>query len=385
MRYLRGMRSLIRKGLRRERAQILTLTAVLVTAVMGFTALAVDMGIFMRDLRDAQNDVDAAVLAGAQELLSDPPNTAAAADKAREWATRNGVQPEHFDCCTFSDANGDGVTDTISARVDRSSGTFFARVLGLTSLPVEREATARVVHSAGGPICPWGILGDPNDLDPSDGTYLGVEPGEVYVMKTMTGLQVEGNFRILDLGQTGTNGYVALIMAGCVTEDANVWREGDDIVTNTKPGNVGQPTRKALNDYYEYEKSDGISDPMGYGWCDVEFELDPTDPTRGTVTGAYNPYEDGVREGCDRNPITNGMGRVAMIPIIDHLPSGSSEPVTIIGIASMYVAFWDRTGPPSDTQVYGVFLEHATVTPANLVGESDNVLAPLRIKLVQND
>ena len=383
MRLFQKTGSLIGRILRRERGQIIALTALLITGVMGFTALAVDMGIFMRDLRDAQNDADAAVLAGAQELLSDPPDTAAAADKAREWATRNGVEPEHFDCCTFADADDDGVTDTISARVDRSSGTFFARVLGIASLPVEREATARVVHAAGGPICPWGILGDPNDLDGGDGSYLGVEPGRVYVMKTMTGLQVEGNFRILDLGQTGTDGYVALIMAGCVTEDVNVWREGDDIVTDTKPGNVGQPTRKALNDYYAYEKSDG--DPLGYGWCDVEFEIDPGDPTRGTVTGTYNPYEDGVREGCDRNPITGRMGRVAVVPIIDHLPSGSSEPVTIIGIASMYIAYWDRSGPPSGTQVYGVFLEHATVSPADLVGESDNLLAPLRIKLVQND
>jgi hypothetical protein len=349
------------------------------TAVMGFTALVVDVGMFMRDLRDAQNDVDAAVLAGAQELLNDPTDTASAASKAREWADRNGVEEAHFDCCTFSDANDDGVTDTIAATVDRTSGTYFARVLDFTSFDVERGSAARVVHAAGGPVCPWSVLGDPNDVDPGDGTYLGLAPGQVYVMKVMTGLQVDGNFRILDLGQTGTSGYVDLILAGCVTEDVNAWQEGDDILTDTKPGNVGHPTRQALDDYYEYEESYS----GGHGWCDVEFELDEVDPTIGTITGTYDPHEDGPREGCERNPLTNGMGRTALIPIIDHLPSGSSEPVTIIGIASMYIGYWDRTGPPSDTQVYGVFLDQATVSPAHLVGESDNVLAPLRIKLVQ--
>ena len=380
-----GIVHLIRGKHRREHGQIVVLAALLMTAMLGFTAVAVDVGFYMRNLRDGQNDIDAAVLAGAQELLDDPTNTAAAVDRAEEWAIRNGVDVEEdLECCTFSDRNNDGEIDTISGRIERSSDTLFARVLGLESLPVERESTARVVHAQGATVCPWGLVGDESDTDPSDGSYLGVVPGEVYALKVTTGLQTEGNFRVIDLGQSGADGYQALIEAGCTAEGVRVWSEGDQILTDTKPGNMGNPTRKALNNYYEYELSDGTSDSLGYGWCDVAFQLDPADPTRGTVVGAYNPYlPPGARAGCERNPLTGGMGRVVLIPIIDHVPNGASEPVEILGLASLYIAYWDRTGPPADTQVYGIFLDQADVSPKHLVGESDNPLAPLRVVLSQ--
>ena len=378
-----GIVHLIRGKHRRERGQIVVLAALLMTAMLGFTAIAVDVGFYMRNLRDGQNDIDAAVLAGAQELLNDPTDTAAAVDRAEEWATRNGVAAGDLKCCTFTDSNGDGQVDTISGRIERTSDALFARVLGFVTFPVERESTARVVHAGGAAICPWGLLGDGNDTDPSDGSYFGVTIGEVYALKVATGLQSSGNFRALDLGQSGASGYQALIEAGCTAEDVGVWSEGDQILTDTKPGDMGNPTRKALGNYYAYEKSDGIEDSLGWGWCDVQFELDPVDPSRGHVVGPYNPELDGAREGCERNPLTGGMGRVVLVPVIDHLPNGSSEPVTILGIASMYIVSWDRSGPPSGTRVYGIFLDWSGVSPKNLVGESDNPLAPLRVVLHQ--
>jgi hypothetical protein len=378
-----GIVHLIRGKHRREHGQIVVLAALLMTAMLGFTAIAVDVGFYMRNLRDGQNDIDAAVLAGAQELLNDPTDTAAAVDRAEEWATRNGVAAGDLKCCTFSASKPGGEIDTVSGRIERSSDTLFARVLGIESLPVERESTARVVHARGATICPWGLVGDESDTDPNDGSYLGVVPGQVYALKVMTGLQTEGNFRVLDLGQSGAEGYQALIEAGCTAEGVRVWSEGDQILTDPKPGNMGNPTRKALDNYYQYEKSDGTSDSLGYGWCDVAYELDPADPTRGTVVGAYNPYLQGAREGCERNPLTGGMGRVVLIPIIDHIPNGASEPVTILGLASLYIAYWDRTGSPANTQVYGIFLDQGDVSPKDLVGESDNPLAPLRVVLHQ--
>jgi len=372
-----GIVHLIRGKHRREHGQIVVLAALLMTAMLGFTAITVDVGFYMRNLRDGQNDIDAAVLAGAQELLDDPTNTAAAVDRAEEWATRNGVAAGDLECCTFSDRNNDGEIDTVSGRIERSSDTLFARVLGIESLPVERESTARVVHAQGGAICPWGLLGDGNDTvydPPSDNSYLGVVPGQVYALKVATGLQTAGNFRALDLGQSGASGYQALIESGCTAEDVGVWSEGEQIFTDTKPGDMGMATRKALNNYYAYETS---------GWCDVAFELDPADPTRGTVVGDYNPYlPPGPRAGCERSPL-GGMGRVVLVPIIDHLPNGASEPVTILGIASLYIAYWDRSGPPSQTRVYGIFLDRSDVNPRDLVGESDDPLAPLRVVLHQ--
>ncbi len=70
------------------------------------------------------------------------------------------------------------------------------------------------------------------------------------------------------------------------------------MLTDTKPGNGAILLATALKDYYAYEKSDGTNDSLGYGWCDVDFELDPADPTMGYIVGPYNPYTQGPREGC---------------------------------------------------------------------------------------
>src|SRR4030043_631670 len=103
-----GIVHLIRGKHRREHGQIVVLAALLMTAMLGFTAIAVDVGFYMRNLRDGQNDIDAAVLAGAQELLDDSTDTAAAVDRAEEWAIRNGVAAGDLECCTFSDSDNDG-------------------------------------------------------------------------------------------------------------------------------------------------------------------------------------------------------------------------------------------------------------------------------------
>jgi Flp pilus assembly protein TadG len=371
---------------RAERGQILVLAAVFTAIVLGTTALAIDLGVFLSHARDAQNAADAVALAAAQELRDGGDQQAAIA-AAQEWAAKNGVDLSDLDCCVFEDlrpiGDPDGKLDTVTAQVQSTSDTIFARTLDIAQMSLSRDATAQVAHARGAPVCPWAILGDETDTDPDDGDYYGIVPGQVYALKVAVGLQDEGNFRALDLGQQGASGYIELIENGCDSDEVGVWGEGDEILTDSKPGDMGNPTRQALNEYYSYEFADGTSDELGYGWCDVEFELDEEDPTVGQVTGSYDPYPQNSRDGCERNPFTGDMGRVVTIPVIDHLPNGASEPVTILGLSSLYIASWDREGPPSQTQVYGIFLDEADITPEHLVGVSDNPLAPLRILLIK--
>jgi Putative Flp pilus-assembly TadE/G-like len=65
--------------------------ALLLVLLGGFAALSVDMGSYVRIRQQVENAVDAAALAGAQGL---PDNSTTAIDLARQYASRNGHNPD---------------------------------------------------------------------------------------------------------------------------------------------------------------------------------------------------------------------------------------------------------------------------------------------------
>src|SRR2546426_8649910 len=71
---------------RREGGQALILTVLAMAVLLGFAALAIDVGLVFEDRRGQQNAADAAALAGASAL----PVPLTAIDRARDWAGRNG-------------------------------------------------------------------------------------------------------------------------------------------------------------------------------------------------------------------------------------------------------------------------------------------------------
>src|SRR3954452_14702008 len=70
-----------------ERGQTILLTAVFLTVLLGMAALAVDLGAWYKEQRALQARVDAAALAGAQDL---PYDTTAANADAASYAAKNG-------------------------------------------------------------------------------------------------------------------------------------------------------------------------------------------------------------------------------------------------------------------------------------------------------
>jgi Flp pilus assembly protein TadG len=392
---------------RRQRGQILVMVAAGMVVFLGFVALSTDVGMYVRNLRHAQNDADAAALAGAQELMTNPPGNAQA--KCEEWVTLNA--PGSNVTCTVGDYDADGNPD-VTAEVQRSQSTAFARVLGINSLPVDRKATAEVVHAAGGPVCPWALGPDPSqlsDLDASDGTYLGIEIGKIYVVKESSGGGQQGNFGVLKLYQTGAD-YKEALGLGCGKQVSKAVLEGTTVTADTDPGNIGanttkclgnpknpgQPCTSELNGYFNYELSDLIHDDQKFDWCDVPMNWNATTGI-GTPTG-YDPATQGARAGCGRDAANGGNGRYLLVPIVcdPTLPNGlcvpnGSSPTEILGIAAVYVTGWgtwdaakqvyDRSG--GQAAVYVQFLDQAPFNPRDLVGESNNPLAPLRIMLIR--
>ena len=119
----------------RERGQALVLFTLLLAVLVMFMVLVIDGGFFMVERRQAQNVVDAAALAGAQELPDDP---AAAADVARQYAVLNDFDPDDLTIefvCTSTLIQfcnpGAGKYDTILVTGEATAPAFFGPILNV--------------------------------------------------------------------------------------------------------------------------------------------------------------------------------------------------------------------------------------------------------------
>jgi Flp pilus assembly protein TadG len=115
---------------RREDGAVLVVVALTMAVLLGFSALVIDMGALYLEKSRLQSALDAAALAGAQEL----PDTAGAASAARKYYAANGCDAAGLSV-TFPDA------ETITCSGEQTVQTTFARVLG-----VERTST-RLLHA----------------------------------------------------------------------------------------------------------------------------------------------------------------------------------------------------------------------------------------------
>jgi hypothetical protein len=153
-----------------ERGQTLLVFVLALTVLLGFTAMAIDIGLFFEDRRHFQNTADAAALAGAAELPSDP---AAARQKASEWAVNNGIDAAEIK--TIEVRTTGYPNDTVYVEVGGDFSWIFGRVLGKTTDNVGASAAARIGSLAGGHnMMPWALLqGDSSCLDASGKAIFG--------------------------------------------------------------------------------------------------------------------------------------------------------------------------------------------------------------------
>jgi hypothetical protein len=183
-------------GLRGQRGQTIVAAAIVMVVVIGFTAMAIDVGLAYRDRRDLQNDADAAALAGVQHL---PLNIIAAEDAARQWLTNNGIRPNQV--TDISVESSLVANDTLRVEVDDDFGWIFGRVLGLTTSNVGAHARARVGSVQGSnEMMPWAILqGDSPCLDAAGNAIFGID----CQVKVGAGSSISGWYGALDFDGSG--------------------------------------------------------------------------------------------------------------------------------------------------------------------------------------
>jgi hypothetical protein len=138
---------------REEEGQAAFLVLLTVIIVFAMAGLSLDAGLWYFDHRTAQNQADAAALAGILEL---PASEAAAFTQVNEFLVKNGTDTATEGdgvCPTANDANyvdfvdetGDGEADTVIVCVRRQTSSVFSSLAGLNFVHVSAMATARLI------------------------------------------------------------------------------------------------------------------------------------------------------------------------------------------------------------------------------------------------
>jgi len=300
--------------LKETKGQVAVITAILIVVLVGMAAYAIDVGSLYQEKRHLQTVADAAALAGAQEL---PERTDLAVQVAIDYAASHGVE------ITADDIS---ITDTYTSNdtiivtpVNPDKDTYFAGVLGFSSVEVAAQATALVGQPVGlSDLVPWGARIE-EGMDWKDW----LQGGEEMILKFGSKDPNEGNFYALDLDGHhggGSSEYTDRIVNGY----QGYLEVGDIILTET--GNMAT-TVSATNER------------VGDTWYSFE----------DLVT-----YEGGVVK------LARNTGQFVMIPVIYELenPSGQ-EYVEILGFAPFILT--EISGKSGQAEIVGKLLDQALI------------------------
>jgi hypothetical protein len=327
-----------------ERGQTLLIFVLALTVLLGFTAMAIDVGLFYEDRRHMQNTADAAALAGVGEL---PNNPAAAKIKAAQWAANNGVPAGELKSVQVRTT--DYPNDTMYVELEGQFNWIFGRVLGKTSDPVGASAAARIGSISGNnDLMPWAIvIGDSACLDAT-----GIQiPGANCSVKVGAGSGVTGWYGALDLDGNGGGSaeYEGNIIDGnadtvyCAVGQTEPACETTDV--DALSGNKVGGTGHGIDERLKAEPTAGCSkDGNNVDNFNEVFAPNPTGPSDYIVI-------------CPESP------RVIIVPIVT-LNGDPVKTVTIHGWALGYLNGYSCVGAASCTGAKGHWEVNITMVDA---------------------
>jgi len=320
------LRHIFRTLHRHERGQVVVMAAGAMVVLLGFGALAVDIGFFAHTKRDLQNDADAMALAGAQEV----PSHALATSKAQEWGVNNGVDlVDELVSIEFNvTCSGQAQPSVITVRLQREQPTYLARALGITKGTMHTCATAgRFGIKSFMGAAPWGL--EDNCLWGPDGERGGgddIALGDPVVLKydaNNSGLACDahsGNFGALAIDVTGATPcgsepapdqlrkYGDAICWGSITplhiHEGGTCDSDPGGCVQTETGNIIGPTKKSVDYVFDHASPE----------CDTWAEV--VDADTGTLRAKCNPMSEAY---------VGGTSIVMLIPVLDGLWGASGN------------------------------------------------------------
>ena len=387
-----------------RRGQTALMFLLLLLAFFMLFALALDAGFWYFDHRWAQNQAEAAALAGAYRLPDS--STTNAQQAINQWLAQNGWTSGDV-TVQFTDWNNDGKYDTVRVALRRRSLAFLSGLFGVPFAYVSASATARVGPVNTINVMPWAVAQSSPGCDPNSSPIncYGVQQNYLYSIKCNEQNRAEclagpGNTGSIGACGANTNDY-----RDCITGDkiSDGFTVGQQVTVDTKPGVQGQNTDAALTTRVQRFGENPV------GSCDVTATpaLNGYDPNGWSA--AYSKYQ-----AMKDKPSDPCWGRVVILPIIDQFPNGK-KPVTVLAFATFYIAGWDRSGgqwgdvwanpdnpshracsdsgkPANNEQVFwcgvvwGYMLPQVYVPPktflAEQMGTTNNPFAPLVVMLI---
>lgn len=131
-----------------SRGQVLPLVGLLVVVLLGFAALAADVGYDRYEKRIQQSAADSAAIAGAAEIPFGHVKESARYDASQNGFTDNSAGGVCTVCVTVTNPyNGDG--NAVEVVVSAAHPTFFQRIFGTQSVTVTARAVARSIDDNG--------------------------------------------------------------------------------------------------------------------------------------------------------------------------------------------------------------------------------------------
>lgn len=221
------------KLLREQKGSVAVLAAMAMTALLGCTALAIDVANLYLNKTQISNMADAAALAGARDL---PVSSQLAISTAQYYANQNGKESDDIQASV-----NDNKT-IVTVTVNRTVPLFFAKIFNMytTGVSATAQASNMVITGVTGAV--------PFSIEKQDFSY-----GTPYTLKDGGGSGSDGNYGGLALGGNGGNIYKYNIKNGYNGKlTVGQW-------VDTETGTISGPTsdgvsyRIALDPYATYD------------------------------------------------------------------------------------------------------------------------------------
>ena len=273
----------MKRLLRAQDGSVVIIFALALIVFLGILAIVADLGLLFLEKNRLSNGVDAAALAGIQEL---PTERARAVAVASDYIARNLKEVDSVSVDVYDEDKEIQVTCQKTVRF------ALAPLIGIASSKVRVSARARTdVVTAMKGVVPVSVVKQDFAFGEQYMLKYGPEPGQ--------GSYRRGNFGALALGGTGASNFAHNLAHGY----DGVIRVGDWL--STEPGNMAGPTAQAVRQ---------------------RIEDDPT-----------STYDN----------VAKGSKRLVIVPIIESLDVNGRKDVQVVGFGAFFLESTSRRGNDS--------------------------------------
>ena len=333
-----------------ESGAVAPMAILLLPVLLGFCALALDVGTIYANRRFLQNAADAGALAAVREFQSGLINGSGESDSqaaaaASAFAGKNGVSNVVADCPSngaatlITNARGP-LPHSWKVETGRLVHLYFGGWVGVQAQCVRARAVAVVTDLQGTKLWPWSLLKgcppvsppetalDPTCGNPSQGSFLWLLAKYGYtkdfLLKQGAGDASSGNYGIVDFDANG---------GGATTYEDWIYRG-----FGNGPGEVVPP-----------------------GIPPTQWDILTDTGNKASANKAYEKYiQDNLAKGCTYG-IDTRCALVGLLPIIKGTawPSGAGKVITVIDFAVFEIDSVS-TGATGQMTISGKFLKFAS-------------------------